>query len=1050
MEMEELSNDSENRSVCGSECNQPQSELRSEETQLPFQSEQQQTLEVSSCKSKEDQTTETRGKKRHLSDNSNCNSESSSKEREIKKEKRVRHSSSTSSSGQAQSVQLLSGNPSCSVRSGENGLQGVVLSISENSKIENLLKAVQTETASSTISSVVSSAPVSTVAGGGSAMIPSTANPPLRLNAGVMQQNMAQMRSKWRSNFSVSSFNSVATINTTSGDNCNTINRTSSTLPSVSPSNSTSGDHCSAVSRIPITLPFVSPCNTTSGGAWSTISRIQSTLPSVSPSNTTSGGPCNTASRTSATLPTVPPSNTTSGHHCNTGSRTPSILPSVSPSNTASGDSCSTVSRTPSTLPPVSPSNTVSGDSCSIVSRTPSTLPPVSPSRVSVEVDTSKSDSATCNPMQGQNRISNSVICDEMQGQRGAQGLGGAYLQVVPSTRTGSNTNSAATGTDLPQLPDAPLQSQTLWSQLSKERQAKVIEARKKCFAWWRQYAHLMRKEDAEEALEHILNVRLSSFRRIYTRYSRLISQCITECQSGQSCQQVPSSRQSSSCTGNSHSQWLATEQQQRSVSSQENRVPARNLQGVQQHIPGGSEAVSNPAPQHSPNHGRLPLPYQQPSAQPNQRQFTHYNIQPGVRNQESLPPQPQPQWHQVQNQLSSQQPQQATCQQTAESSSANRQVPYAMYGQQHAPQIYRQTFASQQMQSGQGSSHVHSVSQRSMPGSGPMLSPRGSTNMYQGQQNVNNARMQPSSYHSHVQQRPSHPGCNLPRQPSSISSGYSTVSQSSGVSSGVHLPSHPHNISFTARNSTASNNRFPSYIESRRLPGMFPRQQTELSRLLSTTQPIANYSVPNQGTSLSNVSVQSGQYLSSTAQRVQYPPNESVTMNRHHQTGANRPSVTQRPSVMMSNQNRIVNPVGLRAFAPGNNLSSIPRRPPINEVISRVQSSSGTLPCTASMSTPLFINTGIISNASTSNVSPCSNFAELVRAATEDISPPIVNTGIAGCPTDVQPIVIAPVDDIPPTPAAADSCETEQSADQDGEGITKNTGKVNTAIESV
>ena len=588
----------------------------------------------------------------------------------------------------------------------------------------------------------------------------------------------------------------------------------------------------------------------------------------------------------------------------------------------------------------------------------------------------------------------------------------------------------------LPQLPDAPLQSQTLWSQLSKERQDKVVEARKKCFAWWRQYAHLMRKEDAEEALEHILNVRLSSFRSIYTRYSRLISQCITDYQSRQSrqsCQQVPPPRQSTNCTGNTHSQWLATEQQQRSVSSQENRVLTRNSQGVQQHVPGRSEAVLNPVSEHLPNHSRFPLPNQQSSTQASQlqsSQFTHYNVQPGLRNQQPLQTQPQQQWHQLQNQLPRPQSQQAPCQQAAVSSSANRQAPYAVYGQQ---QIYRQTYASQQMQGGQGSSQVHSVPHSSVPSSGPVFSPRGSTNMCQGQQNVSSARMQPPSYQAHTQQRPGHPGCNLPRQPSSIPSGYSTASQSSGVPAG---PSRPHHGSFNARNSTGSNNRFPSYIESRQqsnLPSMYPSQPTgQLPRLLSTTQPNATYNVPNQVNLLSGVTVQNGQYLTSTAQRIGYLPNQLVTMNRHHQTGAYQPNIAQRPSVMMGNQNRTVNPVRLRAIDPRN---SIPPRPPINEIISRVQSSSAR---TANISTTLFVNTGTISNANTSNLSSGTSFAELVRASAEDISPPTQNTGIAGCRNDVQPIVIVPRDDMPPTPATADSCETDQSAEQDGKETTQ------------
>ena len=967
----ELDNGSENRPVNKSEFNQPHIELRSEETDPRFQSEQQRALEVSSCKTNEDIKTEIRGRKRHLSDNSDRNSESSSKDNIIKKEKRIRHSSSTSNSTQPQSVQL-SGNPSCSVRSGEDGLQGVVLSISDNSQIENLMKMVQTATASSassivstsvqtatassalsvvscsvqtaTVSSassvvvstsvqtatassassiVVSTSAESTIAAGGSSTNPSTASTPLRINTGIMQQNMAQIRSKWRSNFPLSnSFNPVTNSHNTSD-------------------NSNSYSHCNIVSRT-------------------------------------------------------------------------SALPTVSPSNTGASVDKSTSSFNPVT----NGHNTSDNSNSNIVSRT-SALPTVSPSNTGGSLD--NSDSVRCHQMQDQNR--------------GTQGLGGSHLQEVPKTGE-SNTESAANGNTLPQLPDAPLQSQTLWSQLSKERQDKVVEARKKCFAWWRQYAHLMRKEDAEEALENILNVRLSSFRSIYTRYSRLISQCITDYQSRQSrqsCQQVPPPRQSTNCTGNIHSQWLATEQHQRSVSSQENRVLTRNSQGVQQHVPGRSEAVLNPVSQHLPNHSRFPLPNQQSSTQASQlqsSQFTHYNVQPGLRNQQPLQTQPQQQWHQLQNQLPRPQSQQAPCQQAAVSSSANRQASYAVCGQQ---QIYRQTYASQQMQGGQGSSQVHSVPHSSVPSSGPMFSPRGSTNMCQGQQNVSSARMQPPSYQAQTQQRPGHPGCNLPRQPSSIPSGYSTASQSSGVPVG---PSRPHHVSFNARNSTGLNNRFPSYIESRQqsnLPSMYPSQPTgQLPRLLSTTQPNATYNVPNQVNLLSGVTVQNGQYLTSTAQRIGYLPNQSVTMNRHHQTGAYQPNIAQRPSVMMGNQNRTVNPVRLRAIDPRN---SIPPRPPINEIISRVQSSSA---CTANISTTLFVNTGTISNASTSNLSSSISFAELVRASAEDISPPIQNTGIAGCRNDVQPIVIVPRDDMPPTPATADSCETDQSAEQDGKETTQ------------
>ena len=304
----ELDNGSENRPVNKSEFNQPHSELRSEETDPRFQSEQQRALEVSSCKTNEDIKTEIRGRKRHLSDNSDRNSESSSKDSKIKKEKRIRHSSSTSNSTQPQPVQL-SGNPSCSVRSGEDGLQGVVLSISDNSQIENLMKLVQTATASSassivvstsvqtatassassvvvsssvqtaTVSSassvvvstsvqtatassassvVVSTSAESTIAAGGSSTNPSTANTPLRINTGIMQQNMAQIRSKWRSNFPLSnSFNPVSNShntsdNSNSNSHCNIVSRTTA-LPTVSPSNTGASVDKSTSSFNPVT-----------------------------------------------------------------------------------------------------------------------------------------------------------------------------------------------------------------------------------------------------------------------------------------------------------------------------------------------------------------------------------------------------------------------------------------------------------------------------------------------------------------------------------------------------------------------------------------------------------------------------------------------------------------------------------------------------------------------------------------------------------------------------------------------------------------------------
>ena len=210
-------------------------------------------------------------------------------------------------------------------------------------------------------------------------------------------------------------------------------------------------------------------------------------------------------------------------------------------------------------------------------------------------------------------------------------------------------------------------------------------------------------------------------------------------------------------------------------------------------------------------------------------------------------------------------------------------------------------------------------------------------------------------------------------------------MSHSIGFNSGYPVQIQSHNASFP------TNPRFPSYVGSagQRLE-LFRNQvptQSGSVRTTSGAHPNINYNV-----------------LNSTI----HHQRSSVTATNRHPSGIRQQSAVQHPF-----GNNSTNFSNLRGNAPATltHRLDLPKSAP---TLSHTGTTNPTM--------PLFVSTGSSSTVNTADLSTSSSFADLVRASTENISPPIDNTSIAGCPNDVQPIVIAPVDYMPPTPAAQGS----------------------------
>ena len=572
-------------------------------------------------------------------------------------------------------------------------------------------------------------------------------------------------------------------------------------------------------------------------------------------------------------------------------------------------------------------------------------------------------------------------------------------------------------------IDNQPLPSQTVWGNLSDAQKRKVVDARKKCFAWWRQYAHLMREEDSNEALGHILNYRLSSFRDIYSRYSRLIAQCITNYQSGQPSNQVPHPRQSSNCTGTVHSQWLAAEQQVQRPSPvpQSSMLPSGNSQvRLQQHAPAGPQVSGmNSMQQQILNGNPVQVGQQQPSVHQNPQvsQPTHYALQNqrSQQQQQSFPAQPQQhqQWPRISQQpLDHQQQQQVLYQQASTFTSANQPAQSCMYAQQHISR------PQQTHQSNHAEIPPRPILFNEMENTGTRM--RNSAlqaiqNMCQNQQNRTNMPA-PPRYGANIQPRQ---GCNVARHSSRMHLNYHTQS---GVSAGntAHRQS-----GYPAGRESGST--FPGYTNSRQPTPTSRIQQVqsrpELSRLLVNSNPQLSRLLVTTENSSSN-SWQNRQHQGNSSQIVsqygQYPPNVTAPMNRHSSAVKSSQSSIPHSAIGNSSQIRRVGPTSGRVSVPASstNVSSIL---PVRLLVSQASPQGREVVITAT--THLNTTLSVHMNASTSvNISTLSSQTVTMAAGIENISPPARVSSIVGCPTDVQPIVIAPVEDMPPRPAPVTS----------------------------
>ena len=531
------------------------------------------------CEISQKKEDETRGIKRRLSDNSTENSETSRMEWTSSKEKKIRHNSSTHSTTQLSNPiqQLLTENSSCSVRSGEDGLQGVVLSITDMSQLIDHIP--------------VSPAEIVPVTGASS----SEANSLQQTNKVSLPQIVQDTKVTSMTGWSQPAKDVTVSL-PEQGQNIVTA--------------------CTSSGSVVVTTM-----------AGSNVGRKESTALS----NAT-----NTSLKLNASVLTQMRSNWNSNFTTSN-----SFVPvSTSCSQVSAGDQSNTI-----------------GD------RAASIAPLLAPN-------------------------SSAVLSSN-------------------ASATSTNRNNPVPSVNSTQAQDmlGKAVSQPAWSELTEETQNRMMEARKKCFAWWRQYGHFMRKEDQDQAVEHIMNFRLSSFRNLYNRYSILISQAITSYQNEQRENQALPARHNTNCTGNVHSQWLALEQQQRSVAQQENINPAAR---AMQHNPQASGVTSNSLPRHMPCHTSSQIQNQQssqiqPSSQLQQRQpvsntshLTHYNLQPGLRNQVVHTQQLHQQWHPSQNDPSRQALQLVPNRQVMQSSWSNQHVPHSMYGL-FGSQMYRQPYVSQQ-----------------------------------------------------------------------------------------------------------------------------------------------------------------------------------------------------------------------------------------------------------------------------------------------------------------------------------------------------------------
>ncbi len=84
--------------------------------------------------------------------------------------------------------------------------------------------------------------------------------------------------------------------------------------------------------------------------------------------------------------------------------------------------------------------------------------------------------------------------------------------------------------------PENPCSASSRWTNLSSHHQ-KLRNVREQGMLWLRLYSSLMKEEDANNALEHLLKWRLSSFERIYSRYSPIIQEIL---QNNQRASQAP------------------------------------------------------------------------------------------------------------------------------------------------------------------------------------------------------------------------------------------------------------------------------------------------------------------------------------------------------------------------------------------------------------------------------------------------------------------------------------------------------------------------------